>query len=81
MPLLLYSKQTMIIHDASKRLPEHAASLQQQTMDTWEQWSSWAKWLPYVLPDLGHLLFPIGTLPSLNIFSLCFPEAPGFGLQ
>jgi hypothetical protein len=30
MSVLLYSKQNMIIHDAPKRLPEHAASLQQQ---------------------------------------------------
>jgi hypothetical protein len=81
MSVLLYSKQTMIIHDAPKRLPEHAASLQQQTEESWEQWSSWAKWMPYVLPHLGLLLFTIGTLPSLNTFSLCFPEAPGFCVQ
>jgi hypothetical protein len=37
MTRLLYFNQTMIIHDATKRLQELAANIQPQTMDSWKQ--------------------------------------------
>jgi hypothetical protein len=74
MSVLLYFDQTMIVHDATKRLPECATIVQQQNMDSWEQWSSWAKWMPFVLPFLGPVIHAHCDLPFFKHFVTLFPR-------
>jgi hypothetical protein len=78
MTRLLYVNETMVIHDASKRLQECAANLQQQTMDSWEKCLPRQSECPVYSLSWDSLFFPILSFPSSNTFSLCFSETPGF---